>query len=61
MNLKRKERVNVRLPSDLIRWAKKYARTHDMTFTSLVVTGLNLLYQRDSRRNSKNVEAPVHR
>lgn len=35
-------RVNMRLPVELVRWAKKYSKRHGKTFTSAVEKGLHL-------------------
>lgn len=39
-------RVNMRLPEDLVVWARKYGGKHGRTFTSLVVAGLEILQDR---------------
>lgn len=57
MAVKNRERVNMRLPDDLVRWARRYAREHDTTLTALVIRGLNLLWERDSRKRSTNADA----
>jgi hypothetical protein len=33
-------RINMRLPSDLVRWAKREAKTHGKSFTSVVEEAL---------------------
>jgi len=51
--VRKRIRVNMRMPPDLVLWAKKYAKETDRNFTQLVILGLNLLYERDSKRNAK--------
>ena len=38
-------RVNMRMPPELVRWAKKQAKKLDMSFTQLVVRSLELAQQ----------------
>lgn len=33
----RRTRINMRVPSELVLWAKKYAKTKHMTFTQVIV------------------------
>ena len=46
-------RVNMRLPADLVIWARKYGYKHDRTFTSIVETGLEILQDRALLNASK--------
>ena len=34
----KKTRLNVRVPSDLLKWIKKYAKDHNTTVTQLIVS-----------------------
>lgn len=52
---KRKERVNVRLPSDLMRWARMCAQQRGVTLTALVEMGLLVLQERDKAVLKKGV------
>jgi hypothetical protein len=36
-------RVNMRLPADLVRWAKNYSRRNGKTFTETVEAGLTMV------------------
>jgi hypothetical protein len=52
---KKRVRVIVRLPDDLVRWAKTYARKKDKTFTGVVVWGLTLLRMSEDRHGKDSV------
>jgi hypothetical protein len=47
-------RVNVRLPAEIVRWAKKYSKRHGITFTAAVEKGLHL-YKKEVEWHSGEV------
>jgi predicted DNA-binding protein len=47
-------RVNMRLPAELVRWAKKYSKRHGKTFTSAVERGLQM-YKNETEWRSDEV------
>lgn len=48
----RKVRVNMRVPADLLRWAKTYARGKNANVTRLFVDHLTKLREKEQRRKS---------
>lgn len=54
-----RERVNMRLPSHLVRWAKQSAKDLDVSFTTIVALALEEAMTSD--RNGKAVaRRPIH-
>lgn len=47
-----KSRVNMRLPEDIVYWAKKYAKERDRSFTSVIEEFLREAMEGDQHREA---------